>query len=102
VVFQGTLAIVDSMSVDRAIRMNVGDDVALCVLLNRMLRNRMLSPKAVMVMAVHACCSLRDEGPLKGKRQRGRHHHDVGVPSKQGRRTQAQLSSSQTSLPKQR
>jgi len=94
VVFQGTLAIVDSMSVDRAIRMNVGDDVALCVLLNRMLRNRMLPPKAVMVMAVHACCGLGDEGPLNGKRQRRRHHQDVGAPPKQCRRTQAQLRNS--------
>jgi hypothetical protein len=48
----------------------------------------------VVVMAVHACCGLRDEGPLNGKRQRGRHHHDVGAPSKQGPRTQAQLRNS--------
>jgi hypothetical protein len=89
VVFQGAFAIVDSMFVDRAVRMNVSDDVALC-----MLMNRMLLTVAVVVMAVHACCGLRDEGPLNGKRQRGRHHHDVGAPSKQGPRTQAQLRNS--------
>ena len=78
------------MPVDRAVLMYVGNDVALC-----MLMNRMLLIVAVMVMAVHACCGLRDEGPLNGKRQCGRHHHDVGAPSKQGRRTQAQLTRSQ-------
>jgi hypothetical protein len=77
------------MSVDRAVLMNVGNDVALC-----MLMNRILPTIAMMVMAVHACRGLRDEGPLNGKRQRRRHHHEVGAPSKQGPRTQAQLRSS--------
>jgi hypothetical protein len=48
----------------------------------------------MVVMAVHACCGLRDKGPLNGKRHRRRHHHDVGAPSKQGPRTRAQLRSS--------
>jgi len=89
-VFQGAFAIVDSMLVDRAIRMYVSDDVALY-----MLMNRTLLAIAMMVMAVHACRGLRDEGPLNGKRQRCRHHHDVGAQSKQGPRIQPQLRSSQ-------
>jgi hypothetical protein len=86
VVFQGAFAIVDSMLVDRAVRVNVSDDVALCMLMSC----RVLTV-AVMVMADHACCGMRDEGPLNGKRQRRRHHHDVSAPSKQGPPTQAQL-----------
>jgi hypothetical protein len=65
------------MSVDRAVLMYVGNNVALCVLMSRM-----LLVVTVMVMAVRTCCGLCDEGPLKGKRERGRHHHDVGAPSK--------------------
>jgi len=94
VVAQGAFAIVDGMSVDRAVRMHVSDDVALCMMMNRMPLNRLPLTVAMMVMAVHACCGLRDEGPLNSKRQRGRHHHDVGAPSKRGPRTKAQLTSS--------
>jgi len=86
VVLQGAFATVDSMLVDRAVRMNMSNGVALC-----MLTNRMPLTIAVMVMAVHTCCGLRDEGPLNGKRQRGRHHQEDGAPSKQGPRTQVQL-----------
>jgi hypothetical protein len=89
VVFQSAIAVVDSMSVDRAVRMNVDNGVALC-----MLMGRMLLVVTMMVMAVRTCCGLCDEGPLNGKRQRGRHHHDVGAPSKQGTRTEAQLRNS--------
>jgi hypothetical protein len=86
VVFQGTIAVVYSMSVDRAVLMYVGDDVALF-----MLMNRMLLTIAMMIMAVHAGGSLRDEASLNRKRQRRRHHHDVSAPSNQGPPTQAQL-----------
>jgi hypothetical protein len=81
-VLQGAFAIVNSMFVDRAVRMNVSDDVALC-----MLMSRMVLTVAMMVLAIHACCGLRNEGRLNGKRQRRRHHHDVSAPSKQARRT---------------
>jgi len=77
VVFQRASTIVDGMLVDRAVRMNVGNGVALC-----MLMSRMLLAVAVVVMAVRTCCGMRDEGPLNGERQRGRHHDDVGAPSK--------------------
>lgn len=88
-IFQGAITIVDSMFVDRAVRMNVGNGVALC-----MLMSDMILTIAVMVMAVCARCGLRDEGPLNGEGQHGRHHHGVGAPSKQGPYTQLQLGSS--------
>ncbi len=88
-IFQGAITIVDSMFVDRAVRMNVGNGVALCMLVSQMMLTI-----AVMVMAVCTRCGLRDESPLNVERQHGRHHHDVGAPSKQGPHKQLQLRSS--------
>jgi hypothetical protein len=88
-VFQSAVAIVDSVFMDRSVRMNVRNDMALC-----MLMKRMLLTVAMMVTAVPACCGLREEGPLNSKRQRGRYHHDVGAPSKRAPRNRAQLKNS--------
>jgi hypothetical protein len=63
VIFQGATAVVDSMSVDRAVLVYVGDDVALCMLMNHMLLTIVM-----MVMAINARCGLRDESPLNRKR----------------------------------
>jgi hypothetical protein len=75
-VVQGTRAVFDSMFVNRAVRMDMGNGMAL--------RGTV---RSVVVMAVRARSGLRDERRLKGKRRHRRHHHDVGKPLKKRPRT---------------
>jgi hypothetical protein len=86
VIFQRTVAVIDSMLVNGTVCVDVRDDVAL-----GMLVKRMSVTIAVVVVAVYARSSLRDERPLKRKRQRRRHHDDIDAPAKKGSRTRTQL-----------
>jgi hypothetical protein len=76
---QRTGAVFDGMLVNRAVGMNMRNDVALGVPVQRR-----------MVVAVRARCRLCDEGGLKGKRHRRRHRDDVGKMLKKGPCTAAQ------------
>jgi hypothetical protein len=96
VVLQGAFATVDSVLVNRTVRVDVRDGMALGMVV---LGRSMLSV-AVVVMAIQARPGLRHEGALKRERQRRRHHYDVDASPKQRPGTQAQVENSQ--LPHQK